>query len=282
MQRRLAFAVRRAAQEWVDDPERRRMVAERLRAVAVHIAAAELLDHVVEKAALHDVKEGRETSVAEILDRELNDTIEGLTTALISNPLVTVMVRKHDHHKLNQLKDSESDGDESSDPDDGFGLIGDSDDEDPSGDVRAEAVIDGAGTETSGRLAASPGLWRSVVEAHGARISKGNLGSVSALINWINVQGDATGSGRGRSRKVPRQPWPKRLPWPRAGARREQALMWPALWLSGETDLFPRPDGRDPNQRRRNRRIQVLQGQQRRVEQLMRETIERSEEADRG
>lgn len=244
MQRRLAYPVRRVVQQWVDDPERRLMVAERLRAVSVRISAAELLDHVVEKAALHDMEEGHGPSVAEILDQVLKDTIDGLTTALTSNPVVTVTVRRHDHHRLDQL--------------------------------------DEAQVNTSRRLETSPGMWRSVVEAHGARISKGDLRSVSALINWVNVQGDATGLGRGRSGKLPRQPWPKRLPWPRAGVRREQALMWPALWLSGETDLFPRPDGGDPNQRRRNRRIQGLQAQRQQVDDLMRETIERAEEADRG
>lgn len=282
MQRRLAFPVRRVVQEWVDDPERRLMVAERLRAVAVHIAAAELLDHVVEKAALHDVEEGRGPSVVEILDQELKDTIERLTTALTSNPVVTVMVRRHDHHRLHNIRDSESTSDESSDPDDETAPVEDPDDEDPSGSEGVDVVTSDAEVDSSHRLETSPGLWRSVVEAHGARIGRGDLRSVSALINWVNVQGDATGNGRGRSRKLPRQPWPRRLPWPRAGVRRDQALMWPALWLSGETDLFPRPDGRDPNQRRRNRRVQGLLDQRRRIEVLMRETRQRAEEADRG
>lgn len=272
MQRRLAFPVRRVVQEWVDDPERRLMVAERLRSLGIHIEVAQLLDHVVEQAALVGVEEGRKQAIVDILDRNLNDAIEGLTTALASNPVLKVTVRRNDHKNLELLDDSTHDGGESS-----ASEVGTLSGQDP-----VDVGADGDGVDPSNRSKASPWLWRSVVETHGMRISQGNLRSVSALINWVNVQGDASGGGRVRSRNLPRQPWPKRLPWPRAGVRREQALMWPAIWLSGETALFPLSDGRDPSQRRRSRRIGELLAQHREVEELVRETVKRAEEGDRG
>lgn len=272
MQRRLAYPIRRVVQQWVDDPERRLMVAERLRSLGIHIEVAPLLGHVVEQAALVGVEEGRKQTIVDILDRNLNDAIEGLTTALASNPVLKVTVRKNDHKHLEFLDDSKHDGDESSDSEAGAS----------SRRALVNVGADGDGVDQSSRSETSPWLWRSVVETHGMRISHGNLRSVSALINWVNVQGDASGGGRVRSRKLPRQPWPKRLPWPRAGVRREQALMWPAIWLSGETALFPRSDGRDPSQRRRSRRIGELLVQHRHVEELVRETIKRAEKGDRG
>jgi hypothetical protein len=50
-------------------------------------------------------------------------------------------------------------------------------------------------------------------------------------------------------------------PAPVAGSRPDQARVWPALHLAGETDLFPGPDG-DPAARRRtrSRRINAVLG----------------------
>lgn len=51
---------------------------------------------------------------------------------------------------------------------------------------------------------------------------------------------------------------PAGAPKPRAGARPDQALAWPALWFAGEQDLFP--DGHsDPHRRKRARRISRVQ-----------------------
>lgn len=50
---------------------------------------------------------------------------------------------------------------------------------------------------------------------------------------------------------------PDDSPAPVAGARRDQALVWPALWFAGERDLFP-SDGSDPSKRKRARRIEKV------------------------
>lgn len=48
---------------------------------------------------------------------------------------------------------------------------------------------------------------------------------------------------------------PADLPRPRAGAKPADALGWPALWLAGIRDVFPRSDG-DTLRGRRNRSVQ--------------------------
>jgi len=50
---------------------------------------------------------------------------------------------------------------------------------------------------------------------------------------------------------------PEDAPSPKAGAKPEQARVWPALWFAGQRDLFP--DGRtDPCKRTRARRIEKV------------------------
>lgn len=51
---------------------------------------------------------------------------------------------------------------------------------------------------------------------------------------------------------------PEQAPAPLAGARPDQARVWPALWFAGERDLFP-SDGADPQKRKRARRIAKVQ-----------------------
>lgn len=50
---------------------------------------------------------------------------------------------------------------------------------------------------------------------------------------------------------------PDSAPAPAAGARPDQALVWPALWFAGERDLFP-VGGSDPAKRKRARRIEAV------------------------
>ena len=53
---------------------------------------------------------------------------------------------------------------------------------------------------------------------------------------------------------------PDDAPSPKAGAKPEQARVWPALWFAGQRDLFP--DGRaDPCKRTRARRIEKVLNQ---------------------
>lgn len=54
--------------------------------------------------------------------------------------------------------------------------------------------------------------------------------------------------------------FPEGSPAPLAGARPDQARVWPALWFAGERDLFPN-DGSDPQKRKRARRIAKVQEQ---------------------
>jgi hypothetical protein len=54
---------------------------------------------------------------------------------------------------------------------------------------------------------------------------------------------------------------PESAPAPRAGARPDQALAWPALWFAGERHLFPSgadSDSTDPCKRTRARRIKAV------------------------
>lgn len=51
---------------------------------------------------------------------------------------------------------------------------------------------------------------------------------------------------------------PPDAPAPLAGARPDQALVWPALWFAGERELFP-CEGADPHKRTRARRIAKVQ-----------------------
>lgn len=57
---------------------------------------------------------------------------------------------------------------------------------------------------------------------------------------------------------------PEEAPAPLAGARPDQALVWPALWFAGERDLFP-DEGSDPHKRKRARRIAKVQEQLREI-----------------
>ena len=47
---------------------------------------------------------------------------------------------------------------------------------------------------------------------------------------------------------------PSSAPWPKAGAKLQVALGWPALWLAGVQEVFPAETG-DGKRRRRNRSI---------------------------
>lgn len=290
VQQRLNVTLRRIVRKWIDDPDRRSGVDRRLRALGVGIDAGHLLDEVADRSNLAALRDADSRTATEILDRYLEDTLKRLTTALESNPVVKVRIRRFDHQRIGLGDGGDGDGEDEETPvvgnqpsGDGEPLSDDDSDSDEDSLVEdlPEMMIDAAVRDSSRRLETSPGLWRSVVEAHGLRIGKGNIQSVSAMINWINVQGDSTGSGRVHGEKLPRKPWPKRLPWPKAGVVWEQALMWPALWLSGETGLFPRENGADPSQKRRIRRIRELQRQRDLLESVAREMLDQDEGTDR-
>ena len=50
---------------------------------------------------------------------------------------------------------------------------------------------------------------------------------------------------------------PEDLPAPKAGAKKADALGWPALWLAGVRDVFPDPSG-DTTRGRRNRSVRRI------------------------
>ena len=52
---------------------------------------------------------------------------------------------------------------------------------------------------------------------------------------------------------------PRVIPQPKAGATKEQARGWAALWLAGQRAHFPTTDG-DPNRRTRSRRVAEVLG----------------------
>lgn len=49
-----------------------------------------------------------------------------------------------------------------------------------------------------------------------------------------------------------------RLPWPKQGVEPARAPWWPALWLSGQRNVFPLANGKDPCARTRSNRLQKL------------------------
>lgn len=49
-----------------------------------------------------------------------------------------------------------------------------------------------------------------------------------------------------------------RLPWPKQGVELARAPWWPALWLSGQRNVFPLANGKDPCARNRSNRLRKL------------------------
>lgn len=84
-------------------------------------------------------------------------------------------------------------------------------------------------------------IMRTLLESHAMRLAGNREWVAAGILNRLNL---------GTLKTVPTD---VRLPRPRQGATPDQARMWPALWLAGRRDVFPRHPGRDPRR--------VLRGQ---------------------
>lgn len=87
---------------------------------------------------------------------------------------------------------------------------------------------------------------RALFEIHAMKLSRNREWVAAGILNRLNI---------GTEETVPSD---ARLPKPLQGANAEQVRMWPALWLAGEREVFPRRPGHDPRRVRRGQLIREL------------------------